>query len=380
MKRTILYAQYANSAAYPPVLHSAALFANAGWTVTVLHIADSATATLTIPQQPNISVRQLPYVARGWRRAFYFLQFTLWVLWWTLRVRPHWLYASDLFATPAALVASFFPSVRVVYHEHDTPDATRRLAQWCLRARGALAKRAALCVFPNAARAQTFAQQFDAAAKTYTVWNCPARAEVSPPPARDDIQVRLLYHGSVVPSRLPLTVLDALAQLPENVCLRIVGYETIGHAGYVETVLARARALALSARVEWLGQVPTRADLLRLARACDVGLALMPMGRAAANERTMTGASNKPFDYLACGLDFIVSDLADWRALFVENGFARACNPQDAATIAAAVRWFFQHADERGARAARAQAKILDEWNYETQFAPVFARMTTDAG
>ena len=35
------------------------------------------------------------------------------------------------------------------------------------------------------------------------------------------------------------------------------------------------------------------------------------------------------FDYMAAGLALLVSDLADWREMFVARGFARACDPAD---------------------------------------------------
>jgi glycosyltransferase involved in cell wall biosynthesis len=170
-----------------------------------------------------------------------------------------------------------------------------------------------------------------------------------------------------------MTVIDALALLPEQVSLSVVGYETVGHSGYVETLLERARALHVAHRLEWRGQVPTRAELLEHARECDVGLALMPMRGGDENERTMAGASNKPFDYMASGLGLIVSDLEDWRAMFVQNGFARACNSDDAASIAEAVCWYLEHPIERQRQSQDARLRILSEWNYETQFAPVRA-------
>ena len=45
--------------------------------------------------------------------------------------------------------------------------------------------------------------------------------------------------------------------------------------------------------------------------------------------QNMVGASNKPFDYMACGLPLLVTDLPEWTSTFVEPGYARACNPDD---------------------------------------------------
>src|SRR5262245_18445131 len=127
----------------------------------------------------------------------------------------------------------------------------------------------------------------------------------------------LLYHGSIVPARLPKAVLHALTKLPECVALRLVGYDTIGSMGYVAQLEREAIRLNLGARVESLGTIASHADLLSLSDDCDVGLALVPLATTDANMRSMPGASNKAFEYLACGLPILVSDRQEWRVMFV---------------------------------------------------------------
>ena len=85
----------------------------------------------------------------------------------------------------------------------------------------------------------------------------------------------------------------------------------------------------------------------------------------------MTGASNKPFDYMAAGLALLVSELPDWKTMFVDPGFGLACDPTDVDSLSAALGWFIDHPEERKAMAARARNKIEAECNYERVFAPV---------
>ena len=108
---------------------------------------------------------------------------------------------------------------------------------------------------------------------------------------------------------------------------------------------------------------------------CDVGLAFMPKDSDDINEQAMTGASNKPFDYLACGLALLVADLPDWRKMYVESGYGLVCDPDDPESIAVALRWFLDHPDEMRKMGERGRQRIAAEWNYETQFAPVWQRM-----
>ena len=101
----------------------------------------------------------------------------------------------------------------------------------------------------------------------------------------------------------------------------------------------------------------------------------MPNDSMDLNEQNMTGASNKAFDYLACGLPVIVSNLTDWRTMYVDTGVGLACDPDDPASIAAAVQWFLDHPDQMRAMGERGRRRILENWNYETQFAPVLSRL-----
>jgi glycosyltransferase involved in cell wall biosynthesis len=136
----------------------------------------------------------------------------------------------------------------------------------------------------------------------------------------------------------------------------------------------RACQLGLSERVDFLGTMATRSNLFEWCRGCHVGLALMPKESGDVNEQTMTGASNKPFDYLACGLALLVSDLPDWRAMYVEPGYGLACDSDDPKGIATALRWFLEHPAETQTMGERGRQRIVSEWNYETQFAPVLRR------
>jgi len=235
-----------------------------------------------------------------------------------------------------------------------------------------LAHRSECCILPNQQRVERFKASVGGVPRVFCVWNCPAKHEVAPArPPLNGQGLWLLYHGSIVPSRLPLSVLTAMAMLPPSVKLRVIGYQTVGHHDYVEKLKAEANQLRLADRVEVLGAVPTRKELLEWCRRSDVGLALMPSQSGDLNEQTMTGASNKPFDYLACGLALLVSDLRDWPATYVKPACALACIPEDPKSIAAALCWFLEHTHELRAMGERGRRLILNDWNYQRQFAPV---------
>ncbi len=365
----VLYVQYTNPAGYPPLEHSSRILANAGWQVSFLGTDGLGTAKLEFPPHDHITVRRMRFCPAGWRQKLHYLQFCLWVLYWTLRWRPNWVYASDLLAAPIALLVSLFPFARVIYHEHDSPGTRDSgFIKFCLAARKSLAHRATLCVLPNQKRAERFAELMGVRQTVMCVWNCPALEEVSSRrQGRDAGILRLLYHGSIVPSRLPLTVLSALALMPDKVDLSIIGYETVGHAGYVKEFQELACQLGVAKGVRFLGAM-SRTSLMKASQGYDIGLALMPNRTQDMNLHFMVGASNKPFDYLACGLALLISDLPDWRTTFVEPGYGLACNPDDPESIAEALRWFLDHPREMRDMGEQGRQRILEEWNYERQF------------
>src|SRR5262249_51131919 len=127
--------------------------------------------------------------------------------------------------------------------------------------------------------------------------------------------------------------------------------------------------------VSYAGQIPHRSDLVAAAMRAHIGLALVPLDGNDVNLNHMTGASNKPFDYIAAGLALLVSDRPDWRKMFVKPGYARACVPTDPESIAAALGWFLDHPAERRAMGASGRAKIEVEWNYDSAFAPVMSAL-----
>jgi glycosyltransferase involved in cell wall biosynthesis len=383
--RRVLYVQYTNPGAYPPVHHSARILAEAGFDVLLLGTS-RAGDPLRVPDHDHVRVETMRFEPAGWKQKTHYLRFAAWVMASAVRWRPTWVYASDPLSCPVALALSRLVGAKVIYHEHDSPGTELTsgregslFLKTVMKARRALATISDLCILPNEQRSEAFRRD-TGRRDVLTVWNCPMPHEVvDARAARAEAGLRVLYHGSIVPSRLPATVLEALAQMPATVSLGVIGYETVGHRGYVASLKTLAAQLGIADRVTFLGAVP-RADLMRLCGTYDVGLALMPGQTSDVNQRAMVGASNKPFDYLACGLALLVADLPEWRALYVDPGFGLCCDPASPDSIRAALGWMLDQSPARTAMGERGRRQILADWNYERRFAPVLSLMQAPAG
>ncbi len=426
--KRILYVQYTNPAPYSPLQNSARILADKGWRVRFLAIGALGVADqFRLPSYPNIEVRQWRFSRPGLLQKLHYLAFGFWTAWNVLRWRPRWVYASDSLICPIALALSFLPGVRVLYHEHDSPSdenvesrkqkvesqkaetlkpeklkeqnrerkaddgrqttddrsptsdfrppasGFQRFILWC---RKKLARRAALCILPNEQRVEVFRQTTGTTRPIYCVWNTPAQSEVIVEGNRSSSEpLKLFYQGSIVPTRTPVSLIQAMAVVSSPVELFVAGFETTGNLAYGQLLKEEAVRLGVIDRFHRLAPIPLRADLLTTSSQAHVGLAFMPMHGGDLNERAMTGASMKPFDYLACGLALLVSDLPDWRKMFVEPGYGLACNPADQESIAKALRWFAEHPKETREMGERGRQRILSEWNYESQFAPVINQL-----
>lgn len=370
LRKRILYVQYTNPAGYPPLEHSSQLLAKSDWDVLFLGTGSFGSDALSIEQSARIRVHRLRFQSPGFLQKLHYLYFCFWCLFWAMRFRPAWVYASDLLACPAALLLKNLCGVPIIYHEHDAPTrrGNSRFEHLQFACRRACARSAEVCVIPNAERAKIFGAE-QGVTNIVVVWNCPAAHEIGPRREPLDGQIRLLYHGTIVPERLPISVIDALAQLPDHISLSFVGYETAGARGYVTTLLNRANRHSVGSRVHYHGAL-SRKELLDFCLKCDVGLALLPGAEEDSNLTNLAGASNKAFEYLACGLPVIVSRLPDWERMFSQNGYGvSACST--AADLVSSIRRLCSDAHSLRAMGEAGRTRIRDEWNYETQFEPV---------
>jgi glycosyltransferase involved in cell wall biosynthesis len=366
----IMYIQYINPGAYPPLEQSSEILAQVGWQVMFIGIDSFGTNPLKFPVNSRITVKQMAACSPGWQQKVHYALFCLWIITWILRWRPQWIYASDLFSCPIAYFLSFFPSLSLIYHEHDSPEAnpSSKYLKFCLIIRKQLVRRSAVSILPNQHRADIFDKAVDNLSRSLCVWNCPRKKEIAVKRLPSDGKIlRVLFHGSIVPERLPLTILHALSRLPYSVKLRIVGYETNQYSSHVRAMQEMSEKLNINDRVEFISAIP-RNELLTLCQKSDVGLSFMPVVTEDINLKWMTGASNKAFDYLACGLPILVSSLSDWEKMYVEPGYALAANPEDPDSIASALLWYLEHPKEMRYMGDQGRQKILHEWNYETQF------------
>lgn len=368
-----LFLQGADPAFYPPIMHAAAIMAEAGWQVTVISspLADSglkmpvhsAINEIKLRPRPSFRIRArdyIPYCLKSLQAAF--------------RLRPNVVYASDPLGAVPGLLAARASNALLVYHEHDSPDqqSGHRLLR---HARRLAARGADLIVFPNAKRAERLRPiiGFKESALRI-VWNLPVLNDLPALNGQPEAPVVVYYHGSITPERLPESVPAAISRFGGAAVLRTAGYEAPSGEGYITALEQQWGRYAEGGLIDRVGPVPYR-QLLEQASKCHIGLALMPMASDDINITHMAGASNKAFDYMAAGMALIVSDLPDWRDLFVKRGYAMACDPRNVDSVEAALRRLIEQPKARARMAAQGRRQIEQFWHYEAFFSPIVAEL-----
>ena len=375
--RRVMFVQYTDPAAYPPLCHATRILMSSQW--QILHLGTTAGRVVALYDLAFAEVKRLPYCPPGFRQKVHYLYFVLWVAWWVVRWRPAFVYASEPLSGPAVLLARMILRFNIIYHEHDSPAAPSRAMERVTHFfRRAIAKRAGTCVLPNAGRVEAFRKAVGDV-PVLCVWNCPMLDEVADRTPYEQFfdDFRLVYQGSVVPPRLPLQVIEALAHLPSTIKLAIVGFETPGHLGYKRELAELARALNVEDRISFF-ELTTRREVLSVTRSCHAGLSLMPLESSDVNMKFMAGASNKIFEYMASGLPVIASDSPEWRALVADNGIGVLCRPDAARSIAECVERLYRDRESAARMGERGRFLIRERWNYEHQFAPVMDHMNSN--
>jgi len=374
----ILYLQYQDPAAYPPLEHSSRILAERGWEVVFLGAAVTRDAPLKLDPHPRVRVKSIGFVParlQGLRYIYFILYSLCWILFW----RPKWIYGSDPVVLPALYVLAKFTAAQIVYHEHDSPperEAGSYFRRLILRCRKLVSQSASVCVLPQSQRLLDFLQATRRSKPTLCVWNCPRRSETRANVSPSDGTLVLYYHGSINAARLPPALILAIASFRGAVRLIVAGYEVQGSIGHIDTLRCLAAVNGLEDAVQYVGAIPLRSDLLRYAAQAHVGLSLMPLCSDDINTRHMVGASNKAFDCMGCGLPLLVSELAEWVDAFVVPRFARACDPGDVESIRSALAWYLENPQARAEMGDRCREKIRSAWNYESMFESVLVELS----
>jgi glycosyltransferase involved in cell wall biosynthesis len=157
-------------------------------------------------------------------------------------------------------------------------------------------------------------------------------------------------------------LLDALALLARQgitPSVRLAGY-TDGDAG-LAAIQQGMRTRGLSAQVEMRGRMP-HVHVPAWIRSGRIGLVtLQPIAKFLKNIPT------KLFEYWACGLPVIASDLPPIRPFLTHGKNGLLFDPTSPEDLARTVAWLMSHAGEGKAMGQCGQEQVFKEWHNDRQ-------------
>jgi glycosyltransferase involved in cell wall biosynthesis len=265
------------------------------------------------------------------------------------------------------------PSAAVVYDVHEDYPAMMRVKYWIpqplrpLMAQAAhLANTAAgMCLDGIVAADPNVQQDFQHVAlhKCIVYYNFPMLSVFTPAPAEPSVaQADLVYIGGMSDRAGIFVLLDGLALLAKQgitPSVRLAGY-TDGETG-LAAIQQGIRTRGLSAQVELRGRIP-HMQVPAWIRSGRIGLVtLQPIAKFLKNIPT------KMFEYWACGLPVIASDLPPIRPFLTNGKNGLLFDPTSAEDLARVIAWLMRYPGEAKAMGQYGQEQVAKDWNNDRQ-------------
>lgn len=377
-KPALLVVFYANPDRYPPTYNAIRLL-SARFRVRVICRANADPPSVTWPAEvrvdrvgPAVPERE-KYTASIGAKLGEYLAF-VWAVRRALAAdRPEVAYAYEPHAVTALGLAGC--RARTVYQRHEIeelgPIDRRSLQGWILALSWRFGRRADLLVFPEKRRAELYQRFVGDPRAPLIVPNFPLLSAFAAPtgwPAILEARWRekvLLYRGAIGASNGILQMVRALPDLDAAITLRLCGG---AEPEFARELRATATALGVAERVRSDGFVPYD-RLNRETVGAAVGLVLYQ--RVQANLEFNATATNKLYEYAACGVPVVVPDRPGFRAFLAGESWVEYAEADSPASVANAVRRLFADRARYEERAVAARRAFEERFNYEAVFAPL---------
>jgi glycosyltransferase involved in cell wall biosynthesis len=299
-------------------------------------------------------------------------------------IGPSVIYAWEPFAFAAFCRAGAIRRrIPMIYHLHELPEGDSSAASMQTWVRRYALKRARIAdamVFPEANRAAHYLRAAGDSRPAIVVPNCPARdflaiaeTEIAAMAERRRRSRELIYVGLMAGDHSNLEAVRALEYLPG------ARLQLIGRAGesFARELRQAAADLNAGERLAMPGSLPHTDFAARASRA-SIGLAMYkPVSK---NLEYIASATNKLFEYAACGLPVIVPDLPNYRDFLCGEEWVAYADPYEPRSIAKAAESLLADRGGYARRSVAARRYFTERYHYERVFEPLLARIRELAG
>lgn len=290
------------------------------------------------------------------------------------------IYARIGYDSPAISLLGFSRfSGHTIYHFHEHPETAQASNYLQLQHKIARhhARRAELIVIPDKHRALALQQEEHLTNTPIVVPNCPRRLKELPTgKLRTIVQQHLpstkyivLFQGAISTNYYADTIIRSIPYWPLDATMVFLG------PVYQETkeqLLQVAQESKVTNRLIFLPQVEY-SQLFNY--TVDADLALSLIKPITFNFAHMSGASNKRYEFMACGIPQLSNIGPGMKELIDDNEIGLCINPEDIEAIGNSVKNLLLNKPLRQTMSERARSLHLQKYNYDLQFAPIVERL-----
>ncbi|WP_374300555.1 glycosyltransferase family 4 protein [Ferrovibrio sp.] len=263
--------------------------------------------------------------------------------------------ANDWNSLPIAAELADRCGARLVYDSHEYATGERsenwrwRLfyPQYIAAIEKTFLQRIAVLSTVSQGIAELLERNYRLAQSPVVIRNVPVYQEMPCRPVGQNI--RILYHGVVIPGRGLEALVASVKQWRPGIQLTIRGPANADYIAHLKQIAGDA-----AQRIEFAPPVAVQ-DLVRMANEADVGIHVLP----AHSDENRLALPNKFFEYIMAGLALCISDVPEMRGLLQQHQVGWVLQEDGAEAIAAMVNAMTVEAIEQCKRNALLAAKTL---------------------
>ncbi|MEH2163378.1 MAG: glycosyltransferase [Nostoc sp.] len=290
------------------------------------------------------------------------------------------IYAYDAFGYVAAYLSHLMQtrSIILIYHNHDLNEQLfplSSLSGWVQRVERKCVHKANLVVFPSDERAFLFKKLTNFNGKLLIVPNFPRKTYFKENPNFKNIiserlkKLTILLQGAISIKNSLLELIDSLTYLDNSIELKLIGPLQEEEKHLMKDLAIRNK---VADRVKYFLPVPYN-ELPLHTWAASIGVCLYK--KTDINHQTMGTASNKIYEYAACGLPVIVSDQPDYRENLGGEIWVRFADPDNPESIASAVKDILNNLEKYEEMCLAARQAFEEKYNYESAFSSLLTQI-----
>ncbi len=290
------------------------------------------------------------------------------------------IYAYDAFGYTAAYLCSQLQhrTVPLIYHNHDFSGLSfplSSLSGWVHIGERNWVNQANTVVFPSQERALFFKKLTNFNGNLTIVPNFPRKSFFKKNQDFNNLikkrfdNPQVLLQGAISVKNSLLELIDSLNFLEQSIKLKLIGPISEEEKHLMIDFVNRKK---VTARVNYFMPVPYH-ELPSHTWMASIGVCFYK--QIDMNYQTMGTASNKIYEYAACGLPVIVTDLPNYRENLANEPWVRFADPDNPTSIAYAVQDILNEFDKYQLMCLAARQAFEEKYNYELVFSPLISKI-----